>query len=73
MIKNWETKVWMWEIKKDLYGHTESLGECCAVRRVSCCAQLLNGFEITMRTLDVFGNLGTVIGKSDDLSVSLGK
>ena len=48
--------------------------------RVLCCekgqlaaAQLLSGFEITMRTLDVFGNLGTVIGKSDDLSVSLGK
>ena len=36
-------------------------------------AQLLSGFEITMRTLDVFRNLGTVIGKSDDLSVSLGK
>lgn len=45
---------------------------CCEKGQLLC-AQFLNGFEITMRTLDVFGNLGTVIGKSDDLSVSLGK
>lgn len=60
MIKNWETKVWMWEIKKivDLCGHKETRQKDCAVRSVrehefsSCMAS--NGPH-SLRTSDVFG------------------
>lgn len=59
---------------KGSYGHKESPGESVSCEKCQpSCVQLLNGSEITMRALDVFGNLGSIIGKSGDLSVSLGK
>lgn len=77
MIKNWEAKVWMWEIKKSIYlcGHREARQENYAVKSVrdhessSWMAIILNHYENFLMLLEI----GITADKSGDLSVSLGK